>query len=143
MTTVNDNFNGIQEYANDQGLKLDWLDQHGEWGVKASADGQKGLTLSDVQVGRYGDPAPTSDNMTGRSRGAASRPNAYRIGGYQVRTKSDIWLGCVDISSQPYESTNEMEEAEVPMRQLVESGEDMSVVFDLADEALHKMTLSV
>ena len=92
MTTVNDNFNGIQEYANDQGLKLDWLDQHGEWGVKASADGQKGLTLSDVQVGSYGDPAPTSDNMTGRSRGAASRPNAYRIGGYQVRTKSDIWL---------------------------------------------------
>ena len=36
-----------------------------------------------------------------------------------------------------------MEEAEVPMCQLVESGEDMSVVFDLADEALHKMTLSV
>ena len=42
MTTVNDNFNGIQEYATDQGLKLDWLDQHGEWGVKASADGQRG-----------------------------------------------------------------------------------------------------
>ncbi len=92
MTTVNDNFNGIQEYANDQGLKLDWIDQHGEWGVKASADGQRGLTLSDVNVGSYGDPAPTSDNMTGRPRGAASRPNAYRIGGYQVRTKSDIWL---------------------------------------------------
>ena len=36
-----------------------------------------------------------------------------------------------------------MEEAEVPMCQLVESGEDMSVVFDLADEALHEMTLSV
>ena len=52
-------------------------------------------------------------------------------------------LGRVDISSQPYESTNEMEEAEVPMCQLVESGEDVSVVFDLADEALHTMTLSV
>ena len=52
-------------------------------------------------------------------------------------------LGCVDISSQPYESINEMEEAEVPMRQLVESREDVSVVLDLADEALHKMTLSV
>ena len=52
-------------------------------------------------------------------------------------------LGCVDISSQPYESTNEVEEAEVPMCQLVESGEDVSVVLDLADEALHKMTLSV
>ena len=92
MTTTNDNFNGIQEYADDQGLKLDWIDQQGEWGVKASSDGQKGLTLSDVQVGSYGDPAPTSDNMTGRPRGAAARPNAFRIGGYQVRTKSDIWL---------------------------------------------------
>ena len=92
MTTTNDNFNGIQEYANDQGLKLDWIDQQGEWGVKASADGQKGLTLSDVQIGSYGDPAPKSDNMTGRPRGAAPRPNAYRIGGYHVRTKSDIWL---------------------------------------------------
>ena len=36
-----------------------------------------------------------------------------------------------------------MEEAEVPMSELVESGEDVSVVVDLADEALHKMTLSV
>ena len=36
-----------------------------------------------------------------------------------------------------------MEEAEVPMSELVESGEDVSVVFDLADETLHEMTLSV
>ena len=74
MTTTNGTFNGIQEYAADQGLKLDWIDQHGEWGVKASSDGKKGLTLSDVQVGSYGDPASQTDNMTGRSRGAASRP---------------------------------------------------------------------
>ena len=92
MTTTNGTFNGIQEYAADQGLKLDWIDQHGEWGVKASSDGKKGLTLSDVQVGSYGDPASQTDNMTGRSRGAASRPNAYRIGAYQIRSKSDIWL---------------------------------------------------
>ena len=92
MTTTNGTFNGIQEYAADQGLKLDWIDQHGEWGVKASSDGKKGLTLSDVQVGSYGDPDSQTDNMTGRSRGAASRPNAYRIGAYQIRSKSDIWL---------------------------------------------------
>ena len=92
MTSLKDNFNGIQEYAGDQGLKLDWIDQQGEWGVKASADGAKGLTLNDTQIGAYGDPGPQSDNMTGKPRGAASRPNAYRIGGYQVRTKSDIWL---------------------------------------------------
>ena len=92
MTTANGNFDGIQEYADDQGLKLDWIDQRGEWGVKASVDGQKGLTLADVQTGGYGDAPPQSDNLTGKPRGAASRPNAYRIGGYQVRTKSDIWL---------------------------------------------------
>ena len=92
MTTANGNFDGIQEYADDQGLKLDWIDQRGEWGVKASVDGQKGLTLADVQTGGYGDAPAQSDNQTGKPRGAASRPNAYRIGGYQVRTKSDIWL---------------------------------------------------
>ena len=92
MTTANGNFDGIQEYADDQGLKLDWIDQRGEWGVKASVDGQKGLTLADVQTNGYGDAPPQSDNLTGKPRGAASRPNAYRIGGYQVRTKSDIWL---------------------------------------------------
>ena len=92
MTSLQDNFNGIQEYANDQGLDLGWIDRQGEWGVKASADGQKGLTLNDTQIGSYGDPPDESDNMTGKPRGAASRPNAYRIGGYQVRTKSDIWL---------------------------------------------------
>jgi len=92
MTTANGNFDGIQEYADDQGLKLDWIDQRGEWGVKASVDGQKGLTLADVQTNGYGDAPAQSDNQTGKPRGAASRPNAYRIGGYQVRTKSDIWL---------------------------------------------------
>ena len=92
MTSLKDNFNGIQEYADDQGLDLGWIDRQGEWGVKASADGAKGLTLNDTQIGSYGDPPEESDNMTGKPRGAAARPNAYRIGGYQVRTKSDIWL---------------------------------------------------
>ena len=92
MTSLKDNFNGIQEYADDQGLDLGWIDRQGEWGVKASADGAKGLTLNDTQIGSYGDPPDESDNMTGKPRGAAARPNAYRIGGYQVRTKSDIWL---------------------------------------------------
>jgi hypothetical protein len=36
-----------------------------------------------------------------------------------------------------------MEETEVPVRQLVEPGEDATVVLDLADETLDKMTLSV
>ena len=79
MTSLKDNFNGIQEYADDQGLDLGWIDRQGEWGVKASADGAKGLTLNDTQIGSYGDPPDESDNMTGKPRGAAARPNAYRI----------------------------------------------------------------
>ena len=56
---------------------------------------------------------------------------------------SHIRLGCVDISSQPYESADEVEEAEVYASQLVETGEDAPVVLDLADEALNEVTLSV
>jgi hypothetical protein len=36
-----------------------------------------------------------------------------------------------------------MEEPEVATGQLFESGEDAAVVLDLADEALHQVTLSV
>ena len=36
-----------------------------------------------------------------------------------------------------------MQESEVSVRQLVEPGEDATVVLDLADETLDKMTLSV
>ena len=36
-----------------------------------------------------------------------------------------------------------MEEPEVSVRQLVESGEDAAKVLDLTDETLDKMTLSV
>jgi hypothetical protein len=36
-----------------------------------------------------------------------------------------------------------MEEAQIAPVELVESGEDATVVLDLADETLHKMTLSV
>ena len=41
-------------------------------------------------------------------------------------------LGSVDISIQPYESADKVEESEEPICQLVESGEDVAVVLDLA-----------
>ncbi len=92
MTTFNESLGAVKDYADDHELDLSWIDTRGEWGIKASPDSKKGLTLSDIQLGSYGDVPDTSDNMTGRSRGAAARPAAYRTGGYQVRTKSDIWL---------------------------------------------------
>ena len=57
MTSLKDNFNGIQEYANDQGLDLGWIDRQGEWGVKASAAGAKGLTLNDTPDRKLRRPA--------------------------------------------------------------------------------------
>jgi len=72
-------------------LDLSWMDRQGEWGTKALPSKQ-GLTLADIQVGSYGDPPEFSDNMTGRPRGAGARADSYRIGGYSVRTKNEIWL---------------------------------------------------
>ncbi|MDG2278184.1 MAG: hypothetical protein P8L31_09505 [Pseudomonadales bacterium] len=72
-------------------MQLDWMDQQGSWGAAAEPSKQ-GLTLADIQVGAYGDVPEESDNMTGRPRGAGARPESYRIGGYSVRSKHEIWL---------------------------------------------------
>ena len=81
----------VRDFGEENGLDLSWLETRGEWGVKAEPE-KGGLKLSDIQLGTYGEPENYSDNMTGRPRGSLARPDAYRIGGYQVRTKSDIWL---------------------------------------------------
>lgn len=93
MTTngSNESLKAIKSYADDNDLDLGWLDTQGEWGIRVEPD-KRGMTLADIQTGSYGDVPDKSDNMTGRPRGAAARPGAYRIGGYQVRTKSDVWL---------------------------------------------------
>src|SRR5262245_52215830 len=72
-------------------LDLGWMSRQGEWGIRA-VPSKQGLTLADIQLGSYGDPAAQSDNQTGRPRGAAARANSYRIGGYAVTKKSEIWL---------------------------------------------------
>lgn len=72
-------------------LDLHWLDQMGEWGVKATPS-KSGLTLADIQLSTYGDAPEHSDNMTGRPRGAGKRNDGFRVGGYEVRDKMDIWL---------------------------------------------------
>ena len=78
--------------ANDEvTLDLGWLDQMGEWGMKATPS-KSGLTLADIQVASYGEAPETSDNMTGRPRGAGKRSDGFRVGGYEVREKKDIWL---------------------------------------------------
>ena len=54
-----------------------------------------------------------------------------------------VRLGSVDISSHPDESTDEMEESEVPVGQLVEPGEEATEMLDLADEAFNEVAFPV
>ena len=72
-------------------LDLSWMRQTGPWHTRA-APSKHGLTLADVAIGEYGEAPAQSDNQTGRPRGAAARAGSYRIGGYAVRSKSEIWL---------------------------------------------------
>ena len=91
MTTDNESLKAVKSYADDNDLDLGWMDTRGEWGIRVEP-GRRGLTLGDIQAGSYGDAPDRSDNQTGKPRGAASRPGSFRIGGYSVTTKSDIWL---------------------------------------------------
>ena len=72
-------------------LDLSWMQQRGEWGQRARP-GKQGLTLADIQINSYGNVPANSTNLTGRPRGAAERAAGFRIGGYQLRSKEDIWL---------------------------------------------------
>lgn len=70
-------------------LDLSWLYPDTEWGVRAQA-GKRGLTLTDINVGSYGEVPETTRNLTTRPRGAAERPGALRAG-YAIRDKADVW----------------------------------------------------
>jgi hypothetical protein len=72
-------------------MDLSWLEKMGEWGVRAEPS-RDGISLADIQVGTYGEVPDHSDNMTGRPRGSGRRSDGFRIGGYEVRDKSEIWL---------------------------------------------------
>lgn len=72
-------------------LDLGWMEQQGDWGNKVEPS-KNGLTLADIQVGDYAEIPPESRNLSGKPRGAVSRPGSMPIGNYTVRTKSEIWL---------------------------------------------------
>lgn len=81
------------QQALDEAVELDlsWLKTRGAWGTRAKP-GKQGLTLANEQIAAYGEAPMESDNQSGRPRGAAAREDAYRIGGYEIRSKKDIWL---------------------------------------------------
>jgi hypothetical protein len=72
-------------------LDTSWMQHMGEWGMHAEP-GKRGLTLEEIRLGSYGEIPTVSQNMSGRPRGAGARPDAYRVGAYAVRSRSEIWL---------------------------------------------------
>ena len=72
----------------ESGLDLSWLNLYDD---AASAEpGKKGLTLKEINLGRYADGARGAGDMTYRARGAIARPGAQRFGpNYQ--SKADVW----------------------------------------------------
>ena len=72
----------------ESGLDLSWLNLY-EDGATATP-GKKGLTLKEINQGRYGDASRGLGDMTYRMRGAVARPGAQRFGPTYM-SKSDVW----------------------------------------------------
>jgi len=70
-------------------LDLAWMDERDRWGFRASP-GKRGLTLDEINTGRYGDIAKQASDDTARPRGAAERTGVPRTG-YRIRDMADVW----------------------------------------------------
>ena len=72
----------------ESGLDLSWLNLYDE--PTSAAPGKKGLTLKEINLGKYADDRRGLGDMTYRTRGAIPRPGAQRFGpNYQK--KADVW----------------------------------------------------
>ncbi|HNM77594.1 MAG TPA: hypothetical protein PKI89_04470 [Tepidiformaceae bacterium] len=72
----------------ESGLDLSWLNLYDE--PTSAVPGKKGLTLKEINLGKYADDRRGLGDMTYRTRGAIARPGAQRFGpNYQK--KSDVW----------------------------------------------------
>ena len=79
--TAPSTFEELLEYGKTNGYKLDWLQQRETFGTELdSADKSGGLLLQDVDSGPFADVPEWTNNVTGRPRGAMTRPSAARIG---------------------------------------------------------------
>jgi len=72
----------------ESGLDLSWLNLYDD--AATATPGKKGLTLKEINSGRYGDAARGGGDMTYRMRGAVARPGAQRFG-TNYQSKSDVW----------------------------------------------------
>ncbi|MBI2767781.1 MAG: hypothetical protein HYX53_17935 [Chloroflexi bacterium] len=72
----------------ESGLDLSWLNLYDE--PASATPGKKGLTLKEINSGRYADSARGAGDMTYRLRGVTPRPGAQRFG-TNYQSKADVW----------------------------------------------------
>ncbi|MFN0096476.1 MAG: hypothetical protein ACKVVT_17080 [Dehalococcoidia bacterium] len=72
----------------ESGLDLSWLDLYDD--PANAKPGKKGMTLKEINLGRYADTMRGGGDMTYRQRGVKARPNALRFGS-NYQTKADVW----------------------------------------------------
>ncbi len=70
-------------------MTLAWMGVDTEWGMRAQP-GPAGLRVGDLLLGSYGELPAVWPDDTMCPRGAASRPDAPRMG-YEVSQKSEMW----------------------------------------------------
>ncbi|MGI8926448.1 MAG: hypothetical protein ACR2HN_07345, partial [Tepidiformaceae bacterium] len=71
------------------GLDLSWLNLYED--ASSATAGKRGLTLKEINAGRYGDAARGGGDMTYRMRGAVPRPRAQRSGPHYT-SQPGVWL---------------------------------------------------
>ena len=78
MAVSPDTLETLRQEPGGEDLDLSWLDQPlAERGLRV-APGKRGLTLEDIATSSYGDIPATTDNQSGRMRGAAPRGDQQR-----------------------------------------------------------------
>ncbi|HWO93217.1 MAG TPA: hypothetical protein VNL92_00465, partial [Dehalococcoidia bacterium] len=77
-------------------LSMDWIQGTSEWGIRAKPT-KKGLTLSAINVGTYGEIPDVWENQTEMPRGASPISGVQSMG-YSLYQKADLWAdSCPDL----------------------------------------------
>ncbi len=107
-------------------LDLSWIDQPAaERGIRVTP-GKRGLTLEDISVGTYGNPPDVTDNLSGRMRGSAPRPDAQQLA-TQWMKRSESWS---DSALMLYEEALQRQwssATDVPWEEMPELDEDLEL----------------
>jgi hypothetical protein len=72
---------------------LAWMGRTHQWGTRVKP-GNKGLTLSSLNVGHYGEIPEFWEDQTRMPRGSVAGPGGVPPIGYSVRAKHELWADC-------------------------------------------------